>query len=808
MIWHELGKTWVMIKNYFLIAWRSLSKNKVYSAINITGLAIGLSVFWLMSLYIIDELSYDQQSPNAGRVYRVVHSGEWAGGNFHLAVTPAPFAATLKKEYSGIEEAARISPEGGGTILYGDKKIKAEDIFFADNSLLTIFRYPFIVGNPNTALVSPNSIVLTETLARNIFGRPEDALNKSITFEHDASYQVTGVMADIPVNSHLTFSALRNMPPQPDDWMNSYLYTYVLLKKTTSASDLEARLPAFFDRWLKDPMGKGAHYKAELQPLTAIHLHSRLDYEISRNGDINYIWIFSIVALLILGIAVINYINLATARSSVRIKEIGIRRVVGSGRGQLILLFLAESVSYTFLAAAIALGLAGLLLPLFNILAGKTLSLWQFGMLPTLFLLVVFALLTGLTGGIYPALFLSRFQTIPALKGQQGDQHSTILFRKGLVTFQFIITVLLIAGSAILYGQLHFMQNKDMGFNKDQTLVFHIHDKKVRERIEDLRTRLLASTAIEAAASAGNPIGNNDIGTVSLNFEDKGALSRKPRIVQSFYVDADFLPTLQLKLAEGRNFSKTQPTDIHQSVLINETLVKELGWTDPIGKKVQTGTDSAGQPQLSTVIGVVNDFNIYSLQHKIEPLVLAMPPVAREQDNLYVRINPRRTAEALTHIAAVYHEFDPGAAFDYHFLDENFSQQYQSEKNQGQLLLAFTMLAILIACLGLFGLVTFSVGQRTKEIGIRKVLGASIASIVLLIGKDLARPILLAIAISIPIAWYTMDKWLQTFAYRMPLSIGLFIAAGAAAAGIAGATVGGKAWIAAKTNPSKSLKTE
>ncbi|HMI62735.1 MAG TPA: ABC transporter permease [Puia sp.] len=801
-----MSKSIVMIKSYFRVAWRNLRKNKVYSAINIIGLAVGLSVFWLMALYISDELSYDHQSVNSNRIYRVVHSGEWTGGNFRLAQTPAFFAPTLKTEYPEIEASARIDAEGGGTLVYGDKKIKRDDILVVDNSLLSIFRFPFLYGDATNALQAPNSIVLTRSLAEKLFGKAEDALNKTIIFQNGGPCLVTGVMEDQPASSHLNFSALLAMAPTTGNSLNSYLYTYVLLRKDANVKSLEARLPGFYDRHLKDPMGQGAQYRMDLQPLTSIHLHSNLDYEISRNSDIRYIYLFGAIAILVLLIAIINYINLATARSSLRMKEIGVRKVIGSGRKELAALFLMESVVFTLLAALIATLLATLLTPAFNTLSGKDLTLWQFGAVPTTLILITFTFIVGLLGGAYPAAFLSRFRTIPSLKGQQGDLSSTVLFRKSLVTFQFVVTIFLIAGSSVLYLQLLYMQNRNLGFNKDQVLTFHISNREVREHIEDIKMQLLQDPSIESAAAAGNPIGNNDIGAIQANFSRNGAIDLKPTKVLSFYADADYIPTLQIQLAAGRNFEAAQPTDKLGSVLVNETLVHELGWTDAIGKKVQLLNNETTRQV--TVIGVVKDFNIYSLQHRIEPLLLQMPPVRKEEDNLCVRLNRNRIAEGLKHIEAVYKKWDPTSTFEYHFLDENFSAQYAAEKKQGRLLLTFTILAIFIACMGLFGLVTFSVGQRTKEIGVRKVLGASVTGIVLLVSKELIKPVIIAIGISIPLAWYAMHRWLEGFAYRMQMNIWIFFAAGLAAAFIAMITVGWRAARAAKANPIKSLRTE
>lgn len=798
-----------MLRNYIRVALRNLRKNKIYSLINIAGLAVGLSVFWLMALYIGDELSYDRASVNADRIYRVAQSGNWSGGSFKLAITPAPFAPALQKDYPEIEAAARIDAEGGGTLVYGDKKIEQGDMLMADNAFLTVFRFPFLYGDAANALATPNSIVLTRSLAEKLFGQAEDALDKTVQIENQGPNQVTGVIDDQPENAHLHFSALRSMPPPAtDNWVGSYLYTYILLRKDADISRLRTGLPGFFDRYLKQRMGRGAQYRMELQPLTWIHLHSAMDYELGRNGDIRYIWLFATVALLVLGIAVINYINLATARSSARLKEIGVRKVIGSGRKQLMTMFLTESVVFALLAAGIATFLTILLLPVFNDLSGKALDIAVYGWPRVLSVLTVFATLIGLAGGLYPALFLSGFGTIHSLKGQQGDQQTTVLFRKSLVTFQFVITIFLIAGSAIIYLQIHYMQTRDLGFKKDQVLTFHLSNPQVRQHMEELKTQLRQDPSVEAAAAAGNPIGNNDIGTIPVFFEQHGALSHEGKKVQSFYIDADYLSTMGIGLKAGRNFSATQPTDLTGSVLINETLEKEMGWTDAVGKRLQLVIGPDYKLGMATVIGVVKDFNIYSLQHKVEGMVLEMPPVAREEDNVVVRVNPARIPQAIQHIADVLHRFDPAATLKYDFLDENFSRQYAAERKQGQLLLIFTVLAVLIACLGLLGLVTFSVGQRNKEIGIRKVLGASVTGIVLLVSKDLIKPVALAFLIAAPLSWFALHRWLAGFAYRTPVSIWILCGAGLLAIAIAMLTVGLRAIQAARTNPAKSLKTE
>lgn len=805
-----------MIKNYFNIAWRNIKKHRVFSFINITGLTIGISAFWIIALYIADELSYDRYNENASRIYRVVHYADWGTGSFKLAPTSVPFAPALKADYPAVQEAIRFDAEGGGTLTAGDKKIKADNILFTDNGVFKMFSYHFLYGDAKTALVAPQSIVLTKTLATKLFGSAEAAINKPVYFDKNFTNTVTGVIDDVPANSHFTFSALRSFPTNyTDGWQNFYVYTYIMLNKGADYNKLQAQLPQFFDKHLKQEMGANVHYRLELQPLTSIHLHSNMDYEMGTNGDIKYVYIFSVVALLVLAIAVINYVNLSTARSSIRVKEIGVRKVVGSGKTQLIMMFLAESVLLACLAATLAALITSILLPYFNQLSGKTLSLWQFGLGTTISVLALFTLAAGIVSGIYPAFFLSGFRTIPALKGLTGSMHGSAFFRKSLVTFQFVITIVLIAGSAIIYQQMHYVQNKDLGFNKGQVLSFHIGNKKVREQIPALKQQLLQNPLIESVSAASNPIGNNNIGSNGFNFEQEsgkpgvtGTISPSTKMVQDFHVDGDYINTLQISMAKGRNFSDAVPADKYNSILVNETLVKELGWKEPIGKKMEYTFAGFNGPKQVTVVGVVKDFNIYSLQHKIEPLVLQMPPVAEDEDNLYVRLSKKNITGALAYLKKTYKKFDADASLEYSFLDENFAKQYQAEQKQGTIILVFTVIAIFIACLGLLGLVVFAAGQRTKEIGIRKVLGASVASIVTLLSKDFVKLVLLAVIIAIPIAWYAMDKWLQNFAYRVSIGWGIFLLAGSVSVIIALVTVGFQAFKTALSNPVNALRSE
>ncbi len=796
-----------MPTTYFKTAWRNILKHKGFSFINIFGLSAGLAAFGFIAFYVTDELSYDRYHKNAGRIFRVVQHGSWNGGSFDLAVTSAPYAAALKNDYREVVDAVRINIEGGGKISYENKQLRVNDIFFADNSVFNIFSYTFLYGDPKTALANPQSIVLTKSLAISLFGDASLALNKTVLFGGNFPNNVSGVIDDVPKNSHFSFSALRSFDTNySSGWGEASLYTYLLLEDESDGAKLESQSSHFYNKYLKSELGD-LNYQLELQPLTSIHLRSRLNYEIGNNGSITYIYVFTIVGLLILIMAVINYINLTTARSSTRVKEIGIRKVIGSGRKSLVLMFLSESILLTLIAAIAGALIIYMLLPYFNQISGKDLSFDKADIIKTGITATAFAVITGILSGLYPTLFLSGFRTIPAMKGQLGSQSGTMLFRQSLVTFQFVITITMIAGSLIIYRQLDYVLNKDLGFNKAQTLTFHIDNNNVRNQVGSVKNQLLKGPGIEAVGIAGNPIGNNDLGTTVFNLDASGNSGADSKIVQSLLVDEDFITTMQIMVLTGRNFSEAIATDRTDAIIINETLAKELGWPDPVGRKVRTGVMD-GKVINKTVIGVVKDFNTYSLQHKVSPVVLSMPSDANDQDNLYVRLSSSNVKESLSYITSTFAEFDAENKPDFHFLDKNFAAQYQSEEKQGMLLMIFTGLAIMIAALGLLGLVTLAARQRTREIGIRKVLGATIGSLTLLLSKDLIKLVLISIAISVPIAFWTMQKWLNNFAYRTDISWWVFALAGALAIVIALIPVGFQAIKAALENPVKSLRAE
>lgn len=798
-----------MIRNYIKTAWRSIFRNRMYSFINVLGIAIGLAAFWLIALFVTDELSYDRHYANADRIVRLAQHTKWNGNELHQATSSAPFAPALRNAFPEIENAARIDLEGGGILSYQDKKFKQDDIIWADNSLLSIFGYEFLYGTAKDALAQPQTIVLTETLAEKLFGTADKALNQTVNIDGNNPNRVTGVIKDIPANSHLRFSAVRAAGTgfDRDGWQDFHVYTYLQLKPGIDPKTLESKLPPFAAQTIQKLMNV-PDYKMELQPLTSIHLYSALDFEIGSNGSISRVYMLIGIGMLVLVIAIINYINLATVRSSARVKEIGVRKVIGSGKKNIAGMFITEAILVTMIAAAIAVFIVQLVLPLFNQVAAKTLTIWQFGMAETLVCLLLFSVITGIIAGVYPSFILANFKTIPALKGQTGSRTSSIYFRKSLVVFQFVVSVVLISGSIVIYQQLQYVSHSDLGFNRDQVLTFHIDDRGVRGQVPVIKEKLLQNTAIQGVAAAGNPIGNNNLGGMGYRFETPGGgFTTQTTMAQELMIDADYIPTMDITMLEGRNFSTAMPSDKYGSALINETLMKKLGWTTAVGKRLQFRIMDTVQIQ-RVIVGVIKDFHTYSLQHSIEPLVMVMPPVATMEDNLYVKLAKGKISEGLAYLDQVYKQFDKENATEYHFLNQNFAKQYEAEEKQGTIALIFTVLAVAIACLGLFGLAAFTVAQRTKEIGVRKVLGANVLNIVQLLSKDFIWLISIAAVIAFPLAWYAMSKWLENFAYRMELSFTVFIYAAIIAAVIALVTISFQTIKAALASPVRSLKNE
>ncbi len=798
-----------MIRNYLKIAIRNLVKNKVYSFINIGGLAVGFTVFCLIALYVADELSFDNFHAKGDNIVRLVHHAEWEGGEAHHAVTSAAFAPALKAEFPEVKGAVRMVPEGGGVITFKEKTVKAGNILFADKNVFDVFTFPFVAGNPKTALSEPNTIVITKSLANKIFGNAKSALNQTIMFDKIMANKITGVIQDIPGNSHLQFEGLRSLPANfTAGWQDSNLYTYLLLSNGVDKGKLEAKFPAFAQKTILKEMPV-VSYRMELQQLRDIHLHSNLQYEISANSSINRVYLFIALAGLILIIAIINYMNLATARAGLRTREVGVRKAIGSTQTDLMGLFIVEALTLSIIASVISTFLITSLLPFFNQLADKSLEINRFGLGFSVVVFALFSLFVGFLSGSYPAFFISRFKIVLALKGLSGNLNQSIIFRKSLVVFQFAATIVLIAGAWIIYQQLQFSANKDLGFNRQQVVTIHIDDRNLRSKVAALREQLMKNPLIENVATAGNPIGNNNLGQTPYYFEKSdGSISTNSTVVQELMVNASFVPTMDIKMKLGENFSENKINDVTGAALINETLLKQLGYSNPIGKRIQVKINNGNVTIERKIIGVFKDFHTYSLQHKVEPVVLIMPPQVSMEDNLYVKINTSKTKEALAHIEKTYREFDKINPIEINFLNENFARQYEAEQKQGALSLNFAIISVLLACLGLFGLAAFTAQQRVKEIGVRKVLGASVTSIFLLLNKDFMKLVVIAAVIAVPLAVVLMNSWLQNFAYKVELHWWIFIGSAFISLLIALLTVSYQAIRAALVNPVKSLKTE
>lgn len=797
-----------MIRNHFKTAWRNLFKTKIFSVINIGGLALALTAFWLIALFITDELSYDKYHEKADRIFRLASHGRWDGGSFAIAVTSGPTAPALKNEYPEIEQTVRIASGAGGVIIHQQNRLQTDQVFYGDSSFFSVFTYNFIAGSPLHALAEPQSIVLTRDLAVRLFGSVEAAFNQSIRFRNELPCRITGIIENVPARSHFSFEAIRSFPKDFNpDWGNFYLYTYLLLKEKNDAGSLQKKLPGFVEKYFHSK-GMEIKYALELQPLTSIHLHSDLGYEPGVNRSVKSIYAFSLIALLILVIAVINYINITTARASVRLKEVAVRKIIGSGRKDLAGLFLTESFLIILCAVLLSMALAGFLMPAFNHLAGKELGIWDFGMIRTLLFGAVVSFILNVIGGLYPALFLSGFKIIPALRNKAGGNSFQVLFRKSLVTLQFTITAIMMVVTLVIYRQLHFMTHTDLGLDKNQLLIFGFdnHDGKVNTR--ELKNELLKKAAIKQVAYAGSLLGNNqNIDIKALNVENNGAIDPNITLANGLFIDEAYIPAMGIKMKQGRNFNKQLATDSN-TVIINEAFARDKGWENALGKKIEVLADSNRRAVIKTVIGVTKDFHAYSLQHKIEPMVMELPASMRGKNNVYVRISGQNVPETIQFVQNTFRKFDAETPFEYSFLDQNFRKQYESEEKQGQLMLVFTVLTMAIACLGLFGLITFTTRQRIKEIGIRKVFGASTGSLVKLLSLDMVQLVVLSLLVAFPVSWWVMNTWLEDFAYRISISWEIFLFTGCTGLLIVGITISYQAIRAAAANPVKSLRTE
>ncbi len=815
---HGIDNLLNMIRNYIKTAYRSLLKNKGFTAINVFGLALGLTACLLIVLYVVDELSFDRYNTKADRIYRVNEDLKLGNNSVKYAVAMPPLAQTLKTDFPDIENTVRIKSANNWQIKKGGVKILESHIAFADPSLFSVFTLPMIDGDPATALKEPNSVVITASTAKKYFNTTQ-AAGRNLTVDDNTIYKVTGVIKDIPKNSHFTFDFFFSMSTyadsRSDKWLRSDYSTYILFKKDTDPKKLEARFPQFLRKYSGSEMQSdlhlsadefekgGSYFKLNLIPLTDIHLHSNMSGELGSNSTVEYVYIFSAIALFILCIACVNFMNLSTARSSNRAREVGVRKVLGSSRSFLIFQFLTESTLIAFVATVIALVVTLLLLPAFNQLSGKEISITAqtFTWLAPMALLAI--VLIGISAGSYPAFFLSAFKPADVLKGKLAAGFKSGWLRSFLVVFQFSISIFLIIATMVIYNQLNYIQTKDLGYNRSQVLIIN-HTDELFKQAQTFKQQVKQLQGIaDVTLSRFLPTTSNR--NTSIFYKDAGMLDQQNSIFpENWFVDENYIETLGMKLVAGRNFSAAMGTD-STGLIINETAAKFLGFGNAIGKPLYQSLDGKRQKvKAYHIIGVVKDFHFNSLRENISPVIMNL---GNDNGSLAVKVNTANIPLVIAQIKKIWNNLTP-IQLDYAFMDQNFNNSYRAEQRIGTIFIVFSSLAILIACLGLFGLAAYAAEQRTKEVGIRKVLGASVGIIVGILSKDFIKLIAIAIIIASPVAWFVMHKWLQDFAYRVSISWHTMVIAGLAAMVIAVATISFQSVKAALANPVKSLKSE
>lgn len=787
-----------MLKNYLKVTIRNLYNNKVYSLINIGGLCVGITTAILILLWVGHELSYDRYHTQANNLYRTIVNWNISGQRASYITTPAPFADLIKQEFPEIKATTRFALVRKGLLTYENIPFGGNKGTFTDPDILQMFSFDFIKGDPKNALNSPNSIAISETLARKIFGA-EEAIDKVVKYNNSIDLVVSGIFKDMPDNSHLTFDFLipfqqfiSSYNIQEDNWSDFNYYTYVLLDEKTTGSAMQEKITALILERFKDDT---VVENVELQPVVDIHLHSKYGNDISGNGDIQYVYIFSGVAFFILFIACINFMNLATARSVKRAKEIGLRKTVGAGRAQLITQFLGEAFLFTLIAITIAAMLVELLLPIFNEIAQKSIT---FSLLDTniLIILGLILLFTTLAAGLYPAVVLSSFQPAKVLKGTFKSGGNAVFLRKGLVVIQFLLSIVLLVGTLVVNDQLTFIQQKKLGYNKENILILPLVGE-VSSNSELFKQQLLAYPDISNVTTASQDITNVNSSTSGASWN--GRPDDFDIILNQLSVDRDFIKTFNIRMVEGRGFSSERESD-SVAYILNQTAVNEMGLKDPVG------TAFSVHGIIGTVIGVSEDFNFQSIHNPIGPLVLFVSPNWRS--NMYISIEGDNISEAVAFAENKWKEINPAYPFEYSFLDEGFDNLYRSELRTGTLFDFFTLVAIFISCLGLYGLASYTAELRFKEIGVRKVMGASISSIFIMFSKDYIKLVLIAFVLACPVAYLLMDQWLEAFAYKTSINPMIFLMAILFAIILTILTVGYQSIRAALANPVHSLRSE
>ena len=781
-----------MFKNFYKVAVRNLVHHKGYSIISIAGLAVGMVGFILIMLWVQHELSYDRFHRYADRIYRVNKRFQMGTEVSFNPVTPYPLASTIEMQIPDVALATKFASYGG-LCRYKEKTFSENDICTADTSFFKVFSFQFIAGNRHTALAEPHSMVMSKSTAHKYFG-DNDPIGKTVLFNNTDQYTVAAVIEDIPDNSDLQYSIFLPIsdiagPDEVENWYSHWVFTYVLLHENIDHLETNSKLTAM----IKDHIDNEI-ISLTLQPLTEIHLQSA-DGE---GEGSKYVTFFSIIAIFILAIACINYMNLATARSSKRAKEVGLRKVVGANKMQIIRQFIGESILFSIIAMLIAFFLVELLFPIFNSLTGKQLTLryTDYKLLLSLFAIV---LVTGIISGVYPALFLSSFQPVRVLKGIFGRDRFGAAFRKILVTVQFSLSIMLIISTGIIYSQLKYINNKDLGYNKDNVVYLPIV-KDIKNNYAAFKRELLQHNGITNVARASEL--PTDTWAIMRGITWEGKASDEGAAFGVAAIDADYIETAGIEMADGRPFSEKFPAD-SANYIFNQKAIEVMGLKDPVGKRFVLDEEDG---QEGTIVGVVKNFNFLPLTYDIEPMIMLIYPGFFRK--IIIRIKGENISNSIKHIEEVWKTFAPDFPCEYHFLDKRFERLYTDERRASQIFSYFGVIAILISCLGLFGLASFTAEQRTKEIGVRKTLGASVSSVILLLNKDFTKWVLISNVIAWPIAYYAMSKWLQNFAYHTKIGIEIFLLSAVIALIIAVSTVSFQSIKAAFANPVDSLRYE
>ncbi|HCL84475.1 MAG TPA: ABC transporter permease [Chitinophagaceae bacterium] len=796
-----------MIKNLLLIALRNFKKDKWYSLLNVLGLTLGITFSLFLIFYIADELNYDRYHEKADRIYRIVSYIQERDKKTDWTITQLPLAPTLKKDFPEVEESARFLNRERTLFKNGDRNFYETKVYYADSNVFKIFSYRFVEGNAAHALNEPNSIVISRTLAEKYFGKKTPALGKTLRTVYDL-YKVTGVIEDVPKNSHLVFDMLISMSTflkqnqnNQDNWGSFYIFTYVLMKPGTSREAFEKKLLPMYDKYMAPLFAKyNITMRYGVQPITAIHLHSHLEREPEELGSMSYIWIFSSVAFFMLLIACINYMNLTTARSARRAKEIGIRKVAGSTRKQLVWQFLSESLLTAFVSLLLSVALVILLLPVFNSLSGKSFTMRTLLQPYNMILLLCILLFTGLVGGSYPALYLSRFKPVSILKGALSKASGNVNLRRTLVVLQFSISMIMLICTWVVYSQLSYLRKKDVGFNKDQVMTVTVNTgEDERSKIFAMNNEFRSMPDVAGVGTGncypGNPNINLNLFTVQTN------TGHVDKAVECYNIDEYYLGSLGIPVVKGRNFSGL--TDTLHSIVVNESMVKFFGWDNALGKRVTFPGDTSGH--YVEVVGVIRDFNQKSLYNTIAPLLLFYSP---NNNIIQVKLKPGNITASITQAEKIWKKYFPALPFEYKFLDDDFNSQYAADQKRGKIFAAFSIITIMITCLGLLGLTAFTTQQKQKEISIRRVMGASIVQVVTLITRNYLWLSFIAAGIAFPVAWYFMDNWLHIFPYNAGLSVIPFLLSAFVIVVTASITAMFHSAKAALTNPAEILRTE